>query len=164
MRGLTSLMLGIALCAPSPRASSDEGQPASKTEFSAGYQFLRSPQAFSGWNASFSQSFGNKGFSWVVEGGGLYVEGDAAHLLMTGPRLSHRVGKEARLFAQVLAGAAMGGDDGIMLALPGAGVDFRPENALGFRVQVDWPMLTQYGVFTELPRFSTGIVLRPGRR
>ena len=165
MRGLASLMLGIALCTPSAEASADEGPPANRTEFSAGYQFLRDPRAWSGWNASLSIPLGNKGFSWVVDGGSLYTQEGSLRLLTTGPRFSYRATKDVTLFAQVLAGGAwFDADFAAPIAYPGGGIDFRPDETLGFRAQVDWPMLTPYGVATGDPRVSGGIVLRPWRR
>lgn len=152
-------MLGLTLCSSSADASAEGQTPA--TEVGVAYSFLRIPE-YSGWSASFARNF-NEYFGWVVDGGGFYSEGDKLHLAMTGPRVSFRGMKRATLFAQVVAGAWLAEGGAGFIALPGAGVDLRPGEPLGFRVQVDWPLVTREGVFTELPRFSAGIVLRPKR-
>jgi hypothetical protein len=172
VRGLTSLLLGVTLCSSSSAAVADsapesgvpgdaaEGLPAPKTEFSMSYSFLRVPE-YSGWNGSIARNLAG-GLGWVVDGGGFYAEGDAVHLVMTGPRFSYRGMKDVSLFAQVLAGGWLAGDDAGFIALPGAGIDLRPDRKIGIRVQADWPLITREGVYTEIPRFSVGVVLRPG--
>lgn len=174
MRGLTSLLLGVTLCSSSSAAVADSapevgvpgdaaaGSPALKTDLSLSYSFLRIPE-YSGWNGSVARNLVG-GLGWVVDGGGFYAEGDALHFMMTGPRLSYRGMSQATLFAQVLAGGWLSGDEAVFVVLPGAGVDLWPRKKVGLRVQADWPMITRDGVYPELPRFSAGVVLRPGWR
>jgi len=166
VRGLTSLLLGITLWTPSLEASPEEGpSPTNHTEFSAGYQLMGPAQTWHGWNASLSRGFGSKGFGWVVDGGSVYPEGSPLTLLTTGPRFSYRADKDATLYAQVLAGVWIeSGPDVLPIAYPGVGVDFRPDETLGFRLQLDWPLVTPFGVITAVPRVSAGIVIRPGTR
>jgi hypothetical protein len=65
------------------------------------------------------------------------------------------------LYAQVVAGLAwVPGETPIGLVQPGVGVDFGSRGRAAFRVQVDWPVVTLYGILLW-PQVSVGVVLRP---
>ena len=120
-----------------------------------------------GWQASVVAGSGRR-LSWVLDGGGNYAGGGSLHTLLAGPRLSTRPSQGGvSLFAQVLAGVGLLRDDetaAVFAVLPGFGLDLGAGKPAGFRVQVDWPLITNYGVLDQVPRVSAGVVLRPGRR
>jgi hypothetical protein len=163
MRTTARLGMAAAVMAAAPGLASAEMDP---PEVSVRYSALVVPfeGAIQGWQASVATRPGG-GWGWMLDGGGYYAGGDGAHTIMAGPRYSSRPSAAGlRVFAHVLAGAAIGGGEALLVAHPGVGLDIGTHERVGFRIQTDWPILTQFGVIAAAPRVSAGVVLRPGRR
>jgi hypothetical protein len=155
--GVMALTSGVATA---------EGGPESSIRYST-FVVPEEGAVIHGWQASVVAR-PERRLSWVLDGGGHYADGDSVHTLLAGPRLSTRPSRGGvSLFAQVLAGVGLLRDDetaAVFAALPGFGIDVGAGKPAGFRVQVDWPLITNYGVLYQAPRISAGVVLRPGRR
>jgi len=161
MAGMTAGLMALT-----SGGAAAEGGPESSIRYST-FVVPAEGAVIHGWQASVVARSGRR-LSWVLDGGGHYAEGDSVHTLMAGPRLSTRPTRGGlSLFAQVLAGGGLlRGDEtaAVFAALPGFGLDLGAGKPAGFRVQVDWPLITTYGVLDGVPRVSAGVVLRPGRR
>ena len=117
--------------------------------------------ALNGWQASCAIPSWSSRSGLVLDAGGYYASGGAAHALLAGPRVSTRTGQRAALFAQVLAGVLFIDDGIVFVAHPGAGVDVALGKDLALRAEVDWPLIGQGGVAFNLARVSAGLVFHP---
>jgi len=161
MAGMTAGVMALT-----PGGAAAEGGPESSIRYST-FLVPEEGVVVHGWQASVVVGSGRR-LSWVLDGGGHYAGGDSVHTLLAGPRVSTRPSRGGvSLFAQMLAGVGLLRDDetaAVFAALPGVGLDLGAGKPAGFRIQVDWPLITNYGVLGGVPRISAGVVLRPGRR
>jgi hypothetical protein len=162
MRTAARMGVAAAVVAMGPGlAAAAPGGLAVSPRYSA---FVAGPEAMvHGWQASATRT--GSGWGWALDGGGYYVDGDALHAVLAGPRYSTRPSRSGvSFFTHFLAGAAFADGDALFVAHPGVGVDFGGQGRTGLRIQTDWPIITAYGVYAGAPRVSAGFVFRPGRR
>ena len=115
-----------------------------------------------GWQVSGARPFG-KDLALALDVGGYHAEGDSVFAAMVGPRLGGDGRGRAAFFCQFLAGLALApGSGGAFVAHPGVGADIGR-----VRLQLDWPVITQYGVAWGAARVSGGVRFggsrKPGR-
>lgn len=136
--------------------------PAAATDFSARYSAAMAVSG--GFAHGFQASFGMGGPGLaLVADGGLVSADEGAVLVTAGPRWSSRPDRDGTsVFVQLLGGFVLSGGSQFFVN-PGVGVDFRTDRNLGFRIQVEGPVVTTGGVY-DFMRVSAGIVLRPEHR
>ena len=149
------LMLGLA----APAAAQ-----ASKTDFSAGYQYFRfyeeDENLPTGW--AFSVGVGKDQVKFVGDVAGNYLDGFALHTFQGGIEFS---GKSKRVvpFGRLLAGLAVATEDGTNTAFvftPEGGVKIMANDRVGIQASVGFPFFTNGEATDKGFRFFTGIVIR----
>jgi len=137
-----------------------------KVDFSAGYQYLNfleegSDSVPAGFGTSIA--VGNAWIKAVGDVGGHYKNGVSLYTFQGGAEFS-TTGKRVIAFGRILAGAAVGFEDGdigsIFVLTPEAGVKLMANDRVGVQVSVGFPIFMDSGAHQTGMRVFAGFVIR----